>query len=86
MPLSCKDLVEQSADFLENSTALNRLSIRFHLLMCHHCRRFVRHRKIANEYLFKQQQLSQISDSELEQNIECIMRKIKQEEVDASGR
>ncbi len=78
MPLSCKDIVELSSDYIEGSSSSpNRLSVRFHLLMCHHCRRFIRHKKIANEYLFKQQQLKQISDSELEQKIECIMEKIK---------
>jgi hypothetical protein len=81
MPLNCKDIVAQSSDYIENSqtgdSSINRLAIKFHLLMCHHCRRFVRHKKITNEYLFKHQQLNQISDSELEKNIECIMEKIK---------
>jgi len=87
MPLSCKDIVAQSTDYLEeHSSNLSRLSIRFHLLMCHHCRRFVRHKKVANEFLKKHQTLNQITDSELESNIECIMSKIKQEDADASGR
>ncbi len=79
MPLSCKNIVEQSTEYLEeNANWASRLKIRFHLLMCHHCRRFIRHKKIANEYVLKQQQLQQFSDQQLEQKIDSIMMQIKQ--------
>ncbi len=78
MPLSCKDIVSQSTDLIDkDSKWANRLAIRFHLLMCHHCRRFIRHKKIANEYFFKQQQLNQFSDAELDNKIDCIMQQVK---------
>ena len=42
--LKCKDVVEK-ADALVDGTPMSwreRLAMRLHLLMCHHCRRYVR--------------------------------------------
>lgn len=42
--LKCKDVVER-ADALVDNTPLGwreRFALRMHLLMCHHCRRYVR--------------------------------------------
>lgn len=42
--LKCKDVVER-ADALVDGTPLGwreRFALRMHLLMCHHCRRYVR--------------------------------------------
>lgn len=42
--LKCKDVVER-ADALVDGTPLSwreRFALRMHLLMCHHCRRYVR--------------------------------------------
>ena len=43
--LSCKDFVEHSHEYLEDSSSMSlgkRLSYGMHRLMCIHCRRFLR--------------------------------------------
>jgi len=40
---SCKQVCENATELKnEETTFLRRLTLRFHLLMCKHCRRFVR--------------------------------------------
>ena len=42
--LSCKDVANRASDYLDNQTdARLRWQIRLHLMMCSHCRRFMRH-------------------------------------------
>lgn len=41
--LACKDVVQLSAsDALQTAPHLRRMAVRMHLLMCEHCRRYVR--------------------------------------------
>lgn len=41
--LTCKDICDNATQHLEGpTTLLERLSLRFHLLICKHCRRFMR--------------------------------------------
>ncbi len=41
--LSCRQIVDQASDYLEHDVSFSqRLQFRIHLLMCHHCRRFIR--------------------------------------------
>jgi predicted anti-sigma-YlaC factor YlaD len=50
--LSCKQLVEQSSDYLDLRLPLRgRLSVRMHLAMCVNCRRFIRQMKISQAML-----------------------------------
>lgn len=40
--LNCKELSEQASDYIDkNLSFLDRMQIRFHLVMCKHCHRFV---------------------------------------------
>ncbi|MBT4520241.1 MAG: zf-HC2 domain-containing protein [Halieaceae bacterium] len=42
--LKCSEVVEQASDFVdENLPWYSSLRIKMHLLMCVHCRRFLRH-------------------------------------------
>lgn len=46
--LTCKDVCESVTDHLEGSTSfMDRLSLRFHLLICKHCRRFYKQFQMA---------------------------------------
>lgn len=46
--LTCKQLVENSSDFLDARLSLRgRLSVRLHLAMCVNCRRFIRQMKLS---------------------------------------
>ncbi|MWV17987.1 anti-sigma factor [Pseudomonas sp. L-22-4S-12] len=50
--LSCKELVAHSSDFLDGQLSLReRLSVRAHLAMCRHCRRFIRQMKVTQGVL-----------------------------------
>ncbi|QBQ55277.1 zf-HC2 domain-containing protein [Nitrosococcus wardiae] len=41
--LSCREVTEKASDYLENTPPYRqRLGIRLHLLLCHHCRRYLR--------------------------------------------
>ena len=41
--ITCKDISETASDYLEGPmTTRRRLAYRLHLLMCKHCRRFIR--------------------------------------------
>jgi hypothetical protein len=44
--LSCKDVTDHSDEFLDNSLGLRQqLAVRLHLLICLHCRRYLRQLK-----------------------------------------
>lgn len=46
--LSCKEVATQASDYLDQNIDGNLLwKIRLHLMMCSHCRRFVRHLRIT---------------------------------------
>ena len=47
--LSCKDFVLQSAKILDNEelSFSQRLSNKFHIIICHHCRRYLKQAQIT---------------------------------------
>ena len=46
--LTCKQLVENSSDYLDAELSLRgRLSMRLHLAICRNCRRFMRQMKFS---------------------------------------
>lgn len=46
--LKCRHIVDQSSDYLGHEMSFGkRLEFRMHLLMCHHCRRFIRQFRAA---------------------------------------
>lgn len=48
--LSCKEVVRQSTDYVDGKLGFwARLNYRFHLLLCFHCRRYMRHFKTTIE-------------------------------------
>lgn len=50
--LSCKELVAHSSDYLDGQLRLReRISVRAHLAMCSHCRRFIRQLKLSQAVL-----------------------------------
>ncbi len=46
--LNCRQAATLASDYLDNNTPL-KWQIRWHLLMCANCRRFVRHLKITRQ-------------------------------------
>jgi hypothetical protein len=52
LPLSCRDVYLKAFDFVDGDLSLrDRAFIRFHLLLCGHCRRFVRQARCASDYV-----------------------------------
>jgi predicted anti-sigma-YlaC factor YlaD len=46
--LGCKDVATRASDYLDNNIDSKlRWQIRLHLMMCSHCRRFIRHLRIT---------------------------------------
>lgn len=50
--LTCKELVARTSDYLDGQLDLRaRLAVRSHLLLCRHCRRFVRQMRLSQAVL-----------------------------------
>lgn len=55
--LSCKELVENSSDYLNKRLSLNKgLEVRLHLTLCVNCRRFIKQMKVSQAVYRKMQQ------------------------------
>ncbi|WP_417663462.1 zf-HC2 domain-containing protein [Pseudomonas sp.] len=55
--LSCKELVENSSDYLDKRLSLNKgLEVRLHLTLCVNCRRFIKQMKVSQAVYRKMQQ------------------------------
>lgn len=63
--LSCKQLVAHSSEFLDGQLGLRkRMSVRLHLAMCEHCRRFIKQMRLSQAVL---RQLPPGQSAELDQ-------------------
>jgi hypothetical protein len=52
--LSCKALVARASEFLDGELGLGqRMSVRMHLAMCRHCRRFIKQVRLSQAVLRK---------------------------------
>ena len=73
--LSCKDVSETVTDHLEGSTSFrDRVALRFHLLICKHCRRFYQQFQIAGGVSGRLgDEVSEPTDDE----IDALVRKLK---------
>lgn len=63
--LSCKELVENSSDYLDKNMTLGRkLQVALHLLICGKCREFVRHMKVSIDMFQNMQEDNTLTDEE----------------------
>jgi anti-sigma factor ChrR (cupin superfamily) len=52
--LSCKALVARASEFLDGELGIGqRMSVRMHLVMCRHCRRFIKQMRLSQAVLRK---------------------------------
>ena len=73
--LSCKEIVEQASDYLEQEMSpWRRLQYRMHLFMCRHCRRFTSQFAAGVSMLRRLPQRSEPCDHSVE--IERVMQRI----------
>ncbi|ARU89277.1 zf-HC2 domain-containing protein [Pseudomonas sp. M30-35] len=55
--LSCKELVENSSDYLDKRLSLSKgLEVRLHLTLCVNCRRFIKQMQISQAVYRKMHQ------------------------------
>ncbi len=72
--ITCKDISDTASDYLEGpTTLLQRLHLRFHLIMCKHCRRYVKQLKLTSEVAQKISEPPEPTDEE----IEFLIRKLQ---------
>lgn len=46
--LTCKEQVAKSSDYIDNALGLReRIGVRYHLMLCPHCRRYIRQLRLA---------------------------------------
>lgn len=76
--LNCKKVATLASDYLDKNTgsALN-WKIRMHLLMCSHCRRFIKHLKITK--IVVQKNPPQLGDEEVDLLLQRIKEKSRQD-------
>jgi anti-sigma factor ChrR (cupin superfamily) len=73
--LKCKDIADLSSDYLDGTLPLRkRLAIRLHLMMCGHCRRYLKSLQMVITTLGRSKQ--PIED---EARVDKIIDKIKRE-------
>lgn len=72
--LSCKDITEKANEYMDRELPFwSRLSVKFHLLMCVHCRRYVNQLKVTVQALGLLKQ----SDDVNENTVELIVQNLK---------
>lgn len=74
MFLSCKDVSRLSTEYLEHQLDWSlKLKIRFHILICGYCRKFIRHMDTMHQYVYRQQKLNYLGGKELDAKVDKIM-------------
>ena len=77
--LSCKDVANRASDYLDNQTdARLRWQIRLHLMMCSHCRRFMRHLRLTR-HLVKNTVQQEKNDIDTEAIYRRVLQRIETE-------
>ena len=78
--LSCKELAQKHAsDYIDdNLTAREKLSVRLHLMMCSHCRRFIKKMRIAKALILhrKSVSISTMEENPDEARVQSIVQKL----------
>lgn len=79
--ISCKDIAQEAHDLLDGEVGfIRRVQIRYHLLICKYCRRYLRQLSLTLRTL-REGEVLQIPDEPSEAEIDEIVAKIKQAEL-----
>ena len=71
--LSCKDINEKANQYIDGELTIRlRLAVGFHLLMCVHCRRYVR-QLVATINTLRQLPKKECSNGQIEQIIDRLL-------------
>lgn len=78
---SCRKITEQASDYVDrNMTFGQRMKMRMHLLMCHHCRNFIGQFQITIGAIKGLGSKNKISDQDVEKQLKCILKEKKDQE------
>jgi len=76
--LNCKQIPEKADEYIDDELSIGqRLSASLHLLMCVHCRRYVRQMTSTVATLRKMPYTEACSDEEVEQTLDRLLRQEK---------
>jgi len=65
--LTCKEITEQASDYCDKElSSFKRMSFKLHLLMCHHCRRYMKQVALVIETVAKLGKKTTINKQESE--------------------
>ena len=80
--LSCKELTEHASDYIDGEMSLTkRLSVKFHLLMCHHCRRFVSQFRESISLIKETDALPTSYDDTIEHQVSLLIKVTKKDDT-----
>ncbi|WP_455211009.1 zf-HC2 domain-containing protein [Kaarinaea lacus] len=73
--LSCKDITEQANSYLEKELSFSkRLSVRVHLFMCVHCRRYIEQLHITIQTLGRMKKEEPVDPEYSNHLVECFKK------------
>ncbi len=73
--ITCRDISDTASDYLDGPTTfMQRFGLRFHLIVCQHCRRYVKQLNLASRVAQSVSSASEPTDEE----IELLVEKLRQ--------
>ena len=76
--LSCKEITEQSSEYIDkNMSFYQRMQYKLHLAMCHNCRRFMDQFKITVNTVEKMEP-EKLSDEAIEKQVRALIKPPKE--------
>lgn len=77
--LTCKDMTTEAHNLLDGELGLwRRIQIKFHLLMCKYCRRFVRQLSLTVDTLKDVDSLDEEQCAPTEDQVDAMVERLKQ--------
>ncbi len=65
--ITCKNIMETASDYLDESPGfLRMLALKIHLILCKHCRRYVRQIKLVSEATGRLSRIPEPADEEID--------------------
>lgn len=80
--LNCKQVATQASDYLDNHVEGKlRWNMRIHLLMCRHCRRFLRHLRITRDVASLVTRRSNDDNDNTNVDTEAVLKKLQAQQT-----
>lgn len=74
--LKCQNLIEMASDYLDGDLPFaQRLSIRFHLFMCIHCKRYLSQFRLSVNTIHELKEENEVSEEKIEAVLNLLQKK-----------